>query len=200
MYNFYLKRLTLTKERKNVLLIIILLLLFLLSFEIIALSAPFTIGDKGPAGGLIFYDKGSYSDGWRYLEAAPASTEWIKKEWGRYGSLVGGTGKGIGTGQHNTNIIVAWANSQGKKGYAAQLCDALVYGDYSDWFLPSKNELNLMYKNLKVKGVGGFADGRYWSSSEDNHCDAYFQNFEHGGQFRHSKNLQYVRVRAVRAF
>jgi len=47
------------------------------------------IGKKGPAGGLIFYDRGytfydksSYFNGWRYLEAAPASTEWTDEAWG----------------------------------------------------------------------------------------------------------------------
>ncbi|GHU33390.1 hypothetical protein FACS1894172_11810 [Spirochaetia bacterium] len=38
-------------------------------------SKVYVIGDTGPAGGLIFYDKGDYSDGWRYLEVAPVTTE-----------------------------------------------------------------------------------------------------------------------------
>ena len=33
---------------------------------------------NGPAGGYIFYDKGGYSDGWRFLEVAPLSTEWTE--------------------------------------------------------------------------------------------------------------------------
>jgi hypothetical protein len=49
----------------------------------VADSATYPIGGTGPAGGHIFYDKGSYSNGWRYLEAAPVSTEWTDKEWGR---------------------------------------------------------------------------------------------------------------------
>ena len=56
------------------------------------------IGATGPAGGIVFYDKNSYSDGWRYLEAAPVSTEWMNKEWGSNETLIGGTGYGIGAG------------------------------------------------------------------------------------------------------
>ncbi|MBU4502161.1 MAG: PEGA domain-containing protein [Nanoarchaeota archaeon] len=44
---------------------------------------PLTIGRTGPAGGYIFYDKGNYSDGWQYLEAAPASTEWKGQRMGK---------------------------------------------------------------------------------------------------------------------
>jgi len=119
----------------------------------------YSLCDIGPAGGYIFYDKGYYSDGWRYLEAAPASTEWINKQWGSYGTLIGGTETGVGTGQSNTATIVTWLNSHSETGKAeaAQLCDALTKGGYDDWFLPSKDELNLMYENLKLYGVyGGF--------------------------------------------
>ena len=161
---------------------------------------PPQIGDKGPAGGWIFYDKGSYSDGWRYLEAAPKSTEWEDKEWGSYRTLIGGTGTGIGTGKSNTAKIVKWLNSHGETGRAAQLCDALVYGGYSDWFLPSKDELDLMYKNLFLHRVGGFADWLYWSSSESSAGGAWEQDFDRGGQSGHDKDDFYRKVRAVRAF
>ena len=161
----------------------------------------YTVGDTGPAGGLIFYDKGSYSDGWRYLEAAPASTEWKNKQWGSYGTLIGGTGTGIGTGQSNTTTIVTWLNSHSETGKAAQLCDALVYGGYSDWFLPSRDELNLMYENLYLYGVGGFAVYFfYWSSSESSAGLAWLQNFFDGSQGSNYYKYNPVRVRAVRAF
>ena len=158
-----------------------------------------TVDGTGPAGGYIFYDKGSYSDGWRYLEAAPPSTEWTDKEWGSYGTFIGGTETGIGTGQSNTNTIVTWLNSHSETDRAAQVCDALIYGGYSDWFLPSKDELNLMYINLKVFGVGGFADSSYWSSSEGVAYEAWGQDFNDGDQNYALKGFTY-RVRAVRAF
>ncbi|PKP60657.1 hypothetical protein CVT91_04625 [Candidatus Atribacteria bacterium HGW-Atribacteria-1] len=162
---------------------------------------PLTIGDIGSAGGLIFYDKGSYSDGWRYLEAAPKSTEWNKKQWDdRYVTGIAGIETGIGTGQSNTTIIIARLNSDSKTGMAAQLCDALVYGGYSDWFLPSLDELNLMYENLYLKGIGGFTDNSYWSSSADAVSNAWSQDFSNGD--RNNKYLKYSHfsVRAVRAF
>jgi len=166
-------------------------------------NGTYSLRDIGPAGGYIFYDKGYYSNGWRYLEAAPASTEgdeWFQR-WGSNGTLIGGTGTGIGTGQSNTTKIVTWLNSHSETGKAAQLCDALVYGGYSDWFLPSKDELNLMYTNLKVFGVGGFADGYYWSSSEIDAYSAWCQAFTNGNQAISSKRWNgFHHVRAVRAF
>jgi hypothetical protein len=161
----------------------------------------YDLRDIGPAGGYIFYDKGYYSNGWRYLETAPASTEWTGKQWGSYGTLIGGTERGIGTGQSNTTKIVTWLNSHSETDKAAQLCDALIYGGYSDWFLPSKDELNLIYENLYLFGVGGFADAFYWSSSEYNAWCAWSQNFYSGLQYNSiSEYYTDRRVRAVRAF
>jgi hypothetical protein len=165
-------------------------------------NGTYALRDIGPAGGYIFYDKGYYSDGWRYLEAAPASTEWTDKEWGSYGTNIGGTEMDIGSGQSNTTKIATWLNSHSETGKAAQLCDALVYGSYSDWFLPSIYELKLMHTNLKVYGVGGFSDSTYWSSSEyiTVYADeAYHLQFYWGTSGWTGKNNTY-RVRAARAF
>jgi hypothetical protein len=167
------------------------------------LKTTYTLRDTGPAGGLIFYDKGSYSDGWRYLEAAPVSTEWADKYWGICGTLIGGTETGIGTGQSNTTIIVKWLNSHGETDRAPQLCDALVYDGYSDWFLPSKDELNLIYENLYLKGVGDFTDnehiGYYCSSSEYDVDEKWSQYFYTGYQLIGVKNTMGP-IRAVRSF
>jgi len=182
----------------------------LVSPPLLASPPPLTyaLRDTGPAGGWIFYDKRYYSDGWRYLEAAPPSTEWTYKQWGSQGTWIGGTGADIGTGQSNTTIIVTWLNSNSddtlgdvryKTDRAAYLCDALVYGGYSDWFLPSIYELKLMYQNLKLFGVGGFTDYGYWSSSEVHVCAAWYQYFYYGDH-SHSLKHRSNRVRAVRAF
>ena len=179
------------------------LLINIIKNEVKEILPPLTIGDKGPAGGWIFYDKGSYSDGWRYLEAAPASTEWINKQWGSYETLIGGTGTDIGTGQSNTTKIVKWLNSHSETDRAAQLCDALVVENngvkYSDWFLPSKVELNLMYEKLYLENDGSFAGyNYYWSSSE---YDAIYAWGLFGSvPVNSSKDVHGVRVRAVRAF
>jgi len=157
----------------------------------------YALRDTGPAGGLIFYVKeGGYSDGWMYLEAAP-SDQSTGAEWGCYGTLIpGADGTAVGTGKQNTIDIEAGCATAGT---AADICANLSLGGYSDWFLPSKDELNLMYTNLKVAGVGGFADDYYWSSSENDAFRAWIQNFFNGNQPNLNK-LNTYRVRAVRAF
>jgi hypothetical protein len=179
--------------------------------------APYALRDIGPAGGYIFYDKGNYykadfpivkaapdpvpitptySD-WRYLEAAP-SDQSPKLEWGCYGEAISGAdGTAVGTGEQNTIDIETGCTTPGT---AADICANLSLGGYSDWFLPSKDELNLMYENLYLEGVGGFADTNYWSSSELYfYLNAWVQSFGGGGQFDAAKKYTY-QVRAVRAF
>lgn len=148
---------------------------------------------------LIFYDKGSYSDGWRYLEAAPVDQTW--RAWGTYNHTVpGADGTAIGTGKQNTLDIIAGDTLENK---AADECSnySIVNGGvtYDDWFLPSKDELNLMYINLREQGIGGFADGLYWSSSEYDAGNAWLQNFLNGNQSYYGKHVT-TGVRAVRAF
>lgn len=165
-------------------------------------STTYRIGDTGPAGGIIFYDKGNNSGGWRYLEGAPIETEVIAK-WGAYEKTVGGTATAVGTGKRNTEIIVDMLNYVGEAQCAAQICENLVYGGYDDWFLPGKDELNLMYGNLKAKGLGRLYGEWYWSSSEGNQHDAYRQHFIDGswpifvGHFNKRVNGS---VRAIRQF
>jgi len=66
---------------------------------------------------------------------------------------------------------------------------------YDDWFLPSKDELNLLYLQKGV--VGGFA--YYWSSTEYGSYAAWYQYFGDGSQNGNSKFIT-LRVRADRAF
>ena len=69
---------------------------------------------------------------------------------------------------------------------------------YTDWFLPSKDELNELYLQKNV--VGGFLSGHYWSSSETtNAAIATAQYFVNGNQLNLRKDNTY-RVRAIRAF
>jgi len=72
-------------------------------------------------------------------------------------------------------------------------------GGFTDWRLPTKDELNLMYVNLKKRNLGGFGNERYWSSSQDGNNRAWRQRFSDGGQdsfYKTSTNS----VRAVRSF
>ena len=171
---------------------------------------PYVLRDIGPGGGYIFYDKGSYYkaegngtvpitptyDGWRYLEAAPYDQS-TGAEWGCYGvSIPGAVGTAVGTGEQNTIDIEAGCTTFDT---AADVCAILSLGGYNDWFLPSKDELNLMYENLKIFWVGGFADNYYWSSSEYDAGFAWCQHFYWADQYNDYKGNTY-RVRAVRVF
>jgi len=141
----------------------------------------YKIGDKGPAGGIIFYDKGNKSDGWQYLEAAPASTEFKDIQWSVDSGSVEGK-PGIGDGKKNTEAIVDYSLQTGKSMPAARLCKRLKYGGYDDWFLPSKVELGLMYLNLKEAEIGGFSGNWYWSSTQSGGDRAWAQRFSDGAQ------------------
>jgi len=164
--------------------------------KITAVWVP-VIGDIGPAGGIVFYDKGSYSDGWRFLEAAPSDqSTGIKWENGTFKTIK--TGTAIGTGRENTVAIMI---AQDVGSYAAALCDSLIVGDYDDWFLPSKDELNLMYTNLKKAGLGGFERSWFWSSSQsDGRLDPWIQSFSDGEQLQYYNYGVKLSVRACRAF
>ena len=116
-------------------------------------------------------------------------------------------GTAIGTGLANTNAIIAQNDPTyttlddpvytGDITYAAGLARAYRGGGYSDWFLPSKDELHKLYLNKVAifAHVGSF----YWSSSEGDDTNAWKQYFNTGDQWANAKS-GYTRVRAVRAF
>ena len=143
------------------------------------------------AGGIVFYINGN--GGGLVCAESDQSTD---AEWGCYGTTIGGTSTALGTGAVNTVAIVEGC---GESDIAARICDELVLNGYNDWFLPSKDELNLMYENLHVSGIGGFASDYYWSSSEDSSFNAWYQLFSNGCQYYFSKYTK-IRVRAVRSF
>jgi len=167
----------------------------------------YKIGDRGPAGGWIFYDKGNSKGGWRYLEAAPDDIKG-RINWSDGKLLkIGSTSINIGSGKKNTQRIL---NICGNKNSASKLCSNYRGGGKSDWFLPSKDELNLMYKNLYKQGIGNFSsEAVYWSSTEYNAERALLQDFYSGMQDEGVKNLYDEPltdmaaesfVRAIRAF
>lgn len=121
-------------------------------------ATAYAVGDSGPAGGIIFYDKGSYSEGWRYLEAWTAD-ETGGYQWKTSDTYTDGIETAIGTGHANT--YSAMAGSEHPAAIAAR--DA-THGGYGDWFLPSYYELSSMYEQRGI--IGGFETGEYWSSSQ----------------------------------
>jgi hypothetical protein len=108
--------------------------------------------------------------------------------------MLGADGTAMGTGNQNTMDIMAGC---APAGIAARLCGDLVINGYSDWYLPSKDELSKLYINRVA--VGGFASTPYYSSSEYDITTAWYQHFGTGFQSNGAKsNLIYVR--AVRSF
>ncbi len=107
----------------------------------------------------------------------------------------GATGTLIGTGKSNTRKILV---AQGKPGsYAALKCSKSKRSGFTDWFLPSRDELNAMY--LQKDLIGGFALNFYWSSSEGDGYSAWGRYFTNGYETSYFKNSTYY-VRAIRAF
>ena len=195
----------------------------------------YSIGDTGPAGGLVFYDcdednetgnadgLSSSECGWRYLEAAPADLAstyvfgYCRTGEDTDNLFVNGTptynaadctGTAIGTGKANTQFLVAamgtevYSASSGSTktaDYAAKLCDDYSAGGKSDWFLPSYDELNLMYANKS--SIGGFAVFYYWSSSEYNSDSQAAGGLYFGDGYQsYYYRKQNYNVRPVRAF
>ena len=149
-----------------------------------------SIGDTHQ-GGIIFYLNANGGG----LIAAPSDLD--PTQWGCYGTLIG-TNSGIETGAQNTIDIEAGCTTFGT---AADVCANLTLGGYSDWFLPSKDELNEIYVNLYLQELGGFTSGHYWSSTELDNNDAWNLSFGDGIQFSFNKNnSDHCYVRAIRAF
>ena len=109
-------------------------------------------------------------------------------------SISGADGTAIGTGNQNTIDIVAGCSGF---SFAAKVCADLTEGGYSDWYLPSKDELNKLYLNRTA--IGGFSGGVYWSSSEVSSTNAWYQNFSDGGQVSLVKFVNLF-IRAIRSF
>jgi hypothetical protein len=178
------------------------------------------IGVQGPGGGLIFFvDYNDQYTGLNYLEAAPVG-------WGNAITINQGGLTGETTGSATVDPLMkwcsdtssllgldAWANSAvGVGGSNTSTADTTCAGgaiqavsDYAggtktDWFLPSLGEVMLMYTNLRQVGVGGFASGSYWSSSEVDADFAWHQSFVSGFQANYVYKAYPFYVRPVRAF
>jgi len=156
-----------------------------------------SIGDTYQ-GGIIFYLDGNGGG----LIAAPTDQS-TGAQWGCYGTTISGAdGTAIGTGAQNTIDIEFECDTAGT---AADICANLTLGEYSDWFLPAKDELNEMYLNigqgnaLGLGNIGGFDSTIYWSSTEYASSGAWRENFFIGNQDGYVKDAS-NNVRAIRAF
>ena len=129
----------------------------------------------------------------------------ISQAWSNVTSAaIGTSAQSSWDGLSNSNSIVGQA---GHTSSAAKLCLDLVSGGQSDWYLPSIQELNMLWNNYytvtralsQISGATQLSNSVYWSSSEDDNYDAWYFNFNIGYPSAHDKYLTDY-VRAVRAF
>lgn len=172
--------------------------------SVVQQTVPITyqIGDTGPAGGKIFITPSTVGNSTgNYFEAAPISSELITS-WAtninsnQTTAVSGADGTAIGTGQQNTIDIVAQAGNVAATSAAAD-ASGNTYGGFSDWFLPSLDELAELYTNRVI--VGDFSSSPYWSSSEFDFEFAWFQSFNDGTP-EPSLKYNFAFVRPVRMF
>ena len=162
-------------------------------------------------GGIIFYLDGNGGG----LVAAPTDQS-SGSEFGCKGILISGAdGTSIGSGFQNTQDIVnaSCSPSTLSSSLAAEICGSLLLGGYSDWFLPSRDEINLVWQNLAdsdgngvntgqsdPNNIGGFVNSYYWSSTESDNNNAWIQSFINGSWGGGNSKASSHKVRAIRAF
>ena len=174
----------------------------------------YTIGSNGPADGIVFYDKGFYSYGWRYIEVSQTDLSFF--EWGCMGSQINNTNSSfVGKGLQNSINIANYHDNLNNYYTNPAICNGLNNGtvvskeallfsinNFKDWFLPSENELLLMYQNLKVQNLGNFTNFNYWSSTQIDNNNAIAINFNDGTIEAKTKIpiTNNIKARAIRYF
>jgi tetratricopeptide (TPR) repeat protein len=160
------------------------------------------------SGGIVFYINESGKHGLMCAEF-----DFGIALWGARGEI-GASGKGLanGGGISNTKKIVELASWYIEKSWfnttktpvptAARLCLESNHNGFSDWYLPTEKELELMYKTLKIKNIGNLKSDFYWSSQESDANSAFSVPFIEADDII---NVPYFRedlacVRAVRIF
>jgi hypothetical protein len=168
--------------------------------------SPLQVGDFYQ-GGVVFHlfvsGETGYVSGETHGLIAAVEDQSSGIQWNNGSSVTtGAIATAIGTGSANTDAIIS-AQGATETSYAAGLARAYTGGEYTDWFLPSKDELNQIYINKStleaVSGFNAFTNTYYWSSTEHDSDDALMQLFYIGHQLNFSKIFTST-VRAVRAF
>ena len=172
----------------------------------------YEIGDTGPAGGIIFITPSTSGNSTgKYFEAAPQSAEvsgtlqWAVSAYTST-AVSGADGTAIGTGQQNTTDIVAQGNTNPAVSGIAY-ADSYSYGGYTDWFIPSKDELAEFVANKELidpaRNWNDNSGSTYmYSSTEYNSSNAWIQGFTDGDESQSGwyKNYPFFSFRPVRAF
>lgn len=150
-------------------------------------------------GGIIAYifvpgDSG-YIAGQTHGLIATSANQSTGSHWGCSGTSITGTSTTLGTGLANTTAIINGCSSSTS---AAAICNNLSSGGYSDWYLPSRDELSKLYTNRTL--IGGFNNVSYWSSSQAGSTTAWSINFSTGSSSNTSTKTTSMYVRAIRQF
>ncbi len=150
-------------------------------------------------GGIIAYifvsGDSDYVAGQTHGLISTTSNQSTGAQWGCSGTSIAGTSTALGTGLANTTAIVNGCTSSIS---AAALCNNLSSGGYSDWYLPSRDELNKLY--LNKTSIGGFSTVSYWCSTQSASTTAYSINFSSGTGTGFSTKTTLMYVRAIRKF
>ena len=165
-------------------------------FNATSSNGPFTVGQFALGGRIAYISQPGdpdYDAGLQKGYVVATADQGSGIVWGCSGTSIT-TGTILGTGAANTAAILAGCAT---RPIAASLAAAVTDGGYSDWYLPSKDELNKLYLNRAA--IGGFTNNLYLSSTEYGSNYAWFQDFGFGGQNVDDKFRSYF-VRAIRAF
>ena len=155
-----------------------------------------SIGDHYQGGIVFFIDM----TGEHGLIAAPYDQTNKKVAWGSNGSS---HALSPNDGQFNSKKILEYhyySYTSDRYHCAARLCDELTIGNYTDWYLPSIDELKMVYDNRNI--IGNFLVGDYCSSTEYGAKDAYSIHFKPDKKpiFFYNKVDEDYFVRCIRKF
>ena len=174
---------------------------------------PWSVGDKviyGGIGCVIAYDAGSEQSWGRYILCEEYDLNHYEPDLGTGGVDEAYSGKrlwgndqddseanptAIGTGKANTDYLIGRYNSDAYLWYYVNQHRTKTG---KSWFVPSKDELNILYENLIQ--IGNFSTSMYtyyWSSSEFSSSGAWRQEFSSGDQGAIDKRNLNFRVRCV---
>jgi len=161
-------------------------------YEVTENPATYAAGDIVQGGLYTFTDSG-------YAYITAATDQSTSAQWGCQGTLIaeGLTPDAIGQGVINTASIVAGCATA---GISARVANDLVLNGFSDWFLPSLEELGMMWTELASDGLGSFVNQSYWSSTQASATQAYTVDMNNGNPNFHNKSQTNRHTRAMRRF
>ncbi len=132
-----------------------------------------------------------------------------------YYMSTGAKSDGLGAGKMNTSLIILsqtiynYQYESSSNDFAAKLCVDYSASDvneimYGDWYLPSRYELDLLQKSQENVPTLNLSTEYYWSSTEADDANAWFQDFSSGDQVSiygsGSKSDIVAHVRPIRSF